>query len=174
VVHEIAVVALVVVDGPGVLPPQLRLIEPQVGRTEEALGQVEQVGVEGQSVQAPRPPRSADDAGPLVGCQPGMSGRVGEVLLGPRVVQPQSFLGRRQLVSLEETLEGQIALLAQIRHTTVGHPHRCQKLSATQFTHSPFSTSSRTSLACRATRVPDDTTAVSPNAGSGAVATGER
>jgi hypothetical protein len=60
VVDEVAVVALIEVDGPGVLGPQLRLIEPQVGRTQEALRQVEQVGVEGQSVQAPRSPRSAD------------------------------------------------------------------------------------------------------------------
>ena len=127
VVDEIAVVALVVVDGPGVLGPQLRLIEPQVGRTKEALRQVEQVRVEGQSVQVPRSPRSADDAGPLVGCQPGMSGRVGEVLLGPRVVQPQSFLRRCQFVSLEESLEHQIALLPQICHTTVGHPHHAAR-----------------------------------------------
>ena len=63
-VDEVAVVALVVVDGPGVLGPQLRLIEPQVGRTKEALGQVEQVGVKGQAVQVPRSPRSADDARP--------------------------------------------------------------------------------------------------------------
>ena len=144
-VDEIAVVALVVVDGPGVLGPQLRLIEPQVGRTEEALRQVEQVGVEGQSVQAPRSPRSADDAGPLVGCQPGMSGRVGEVLLGPRVVQPQSFLGRRQLVSLEEALEHQIALLAQIRHTTVGHPHRGPNLTASHSGCRPMTVRSRES-----------------------------
>ena len=57
-----------------------------------------------------------------------MRGRVGEVLLGPRVVQPQGFLGRGQLVSLEETLEPQVAPLLQIRHTTVGHPHRRPKL----------------------------------------------
>jgi hypothetical protein len=41
VVDEVAVVALVVVDGPGVLGPKLCLIETQVGRAQEALGQVE-------------------------------------------------------------------------------------------------------------------------------------
>jgi len=57
-----------------------------------------------------------------------MSGRVGEVILGPRVVQPQSFLGRRQLASLEETFEHQVALVPQIRQATVGHLHRRPKL----------------------------------------------
>src|SRR5207244_8124094 len=90
----------------------------------------EQVGVEGQSVQAPRPPRSADLAGPLAGCQPGMRGWVGEVLLGPRVVQPQGVLGRRQLVSLEESLEDQIAPVTQIRHKTVENSHRRRQLDA--------------------------------------------
>jgi hypothetical protein len=57
-----------------------------------------------------------------------MSGRVGEVLLGPRVVQPQGVLGRRQLVSLEESLEDQIAPVTQIRHTTVRNSHRRRQL----------------------------------------------
>src|SRR2546430_6287562 len=35
VVDEVAVVALAVVDGSGVLGPQRRLVEPQVGRSEE-------------------------------------------------------------------------------------------------------------------------------------------
>src|SRR5215470_5285803 len=52
-----------------------------------------------------------------------MSSRVGEIHLRPRVVQPQSFLGRGQLVSLEETLEEQVTLLPQVRQATVGHPH---------------------------------------------------
>jgi hypothetical protein len=33
-------------------------------------------------------------------------------------------LGRRQLVSLEESLEDQIALVTQIRHEAVGDSHR--------------------------------------------------
>src|SRR5580693_3036443 len=52
-----------------------------------------------------------------------MSSRVGEIHLGPRVVQPQSFLGRGQLVSLEETLEEHVTPLPQVRQATVGHPH---------------------------------------------------
>src|SRR5262249_38498237 len=52
-----------------------------------------------------------------------MSSRVGEIHLGPRVVQPQSFPGRGQLVSLEETLEQQVTPLPQVRQATVGHPH---------------------------------------------------
>src|SRR3981081_3000993 len=52
-----------------------------------------------------------------------MSSWVGEIHLGPRVVQPQSFLGRGQLVSLEETLEEQVTPLPQVRQATVGHPH---------------------------------------------------
>src|SRR5262249_15452607 len=83
----------------------------------------EEAGVEGQPVQVPRSPRSADFAGPLVGRQPRMSSRVGKVRLGPRVVQPQGLLGRGQLVSLEETLEQQVTPLPQVRHATVGHPH---------------------------------------------------
>ncbi|MCW2911107.1 MAG: site-specific recombinase XerD, partial [Actinomycetia bacterium] len=34
-----------------------------------------------------------------------------------------SFLGRGQLVSLEETLEEQVTPLPQVRQATVGHPH---------------------------------------------------
>src|SRR5215469_6973111 len=52
-----------------------------------------------------------------------MSSWVGEIHLGPRVLQPQSFLGRGQLVSLEETLEEQVTPLPQVRQATVGHPH---------------------------------------------------
>src|SRR5690348_3305252 len=52
-----------------------------------------------------------------------MSSWVGEIHLGPRVVQPQSFLGRGQLVSLEETLEQQVTPLPQVRQATIGHPH---------------------------------------------------
>ena len=52
-----------------------------------------------------------------------MSSGAGEIHLGPRVVQPQSFLGRGQLVSLEETLEEQVTPLPQVRQATVGHPH---------------------------------------------------
>jgi hypothetical protein len=52
-----------------------------------------------------------------------MSSWVGEIRLGPRVVQPQGFLGRGQLVSLEETLEEQVTPLPQVRQATVGHPH---------------------------------------------------
>src|SRR5215831_18142670 len=52
-----------------------------------------------------------------------MSSRVGEIHLGPRVVQPQSFLGRRRLIRLEETLEEQVTPLPQVRQATVRHPH---------------------------------------------------
>src|SRR5580700_10807762 len=52
-----------------------------------------------------------------------MSSWVGEIHLGPRVVQPQSFLGRGQLVSPEETLEQQVTPLPQVRQATIGHPH---------------------------------------------------
>ena len=58
--------------------------------------------MEGQPVQVPRSPRSADFTGPLAGRQPRMSSRVGEVRLGPRVVQPQGLPGRGQLVSPEK------------------------------------------------------------------------
>src|SRR6202042_193499 len=54
-----------------------------------------------------------------------MSSWVGEIHLGPRVVQPQSFLSRGQLVSLEETLEEQVTPLPQVCQATVGHPHLC-------------------------------------------------
>jgi hypothetical protein len=59
-----------------------------------------------------------------------MSSRIGEVLLGPRVVQPQSLLGRRKLVSLEESLEDQIATFPQICQTTVRDSHRRRQLDA--------------------------------------------
>ena len=66
VVAEVAVVLLVVVGGAGVLGPQLCVVEPQVGRAQEALRQVEEVGMEGEPVQVPRSPRPADEAVPLV------------------------------------------------------------------------------------------------------------
>jgi len=53
VVDEVAVVHLVVVDGTPVLRPQLCVVEVKVGRSEEALGQVDEVRVERQPVQVP-------------------------------------------------------------------------------------------------------------------------
>jgi hypothetical protein len=41
-----------------------------------------------------------------------MSIRVCEVLLGARIVQPQGFLRRRELVRLEEALEHEVTLLS--------------------------------------------------------------
>jgi hypothetical protein len=79
VVAEVAVVALVVVDGPGVLGPQLRLVETQVGRAQETLGQVEEVGMKDQPVQVPRSPRGPDETGaPLATLDPRVEPRVYE------------------------------------------------------------------------------------------------
>src|SRR4051812_4384352 len=87
--------------------------------------------MEGQPVQLPRLPRAPDEAVPLARCQPGVRSRFGEVLLGAGVVQPEGFLRRRQLVGPKEALEHQEAPLPQFRKTTVGHPHRRQKLTGT-------------------------------------------
>jgi hypothetical protein len=48
VVADVAVVSLVVVDRARVLGPQLRVVETQVGRTQETLRQVEEVGMKGR------------------------------------------------------------------------------------------------------------------------------
>lgn len=48
-------------------------------------------------------------------------------------MQPQGFLGRLQRISIEEALEHQVAVVLQIRRTTIGHPHRGRKLTASHY-----------------------------------------
>jgi hypothetical protein len=59
-----------------------------------------------------------------------VTGSVITALPNLRVVQPKGFLRRLQLISVEEALEHQVALVPQIRHTTIGHPHRGRNLTA--------------------------------------------
>ena len=56
---------LVVVDGAGVLGPELHLVEMQLCRLQVALGRVDQVGVHGQPVEIPRAVRKLLHAGEL-------------------------------------------------------------------------------------------------------------
>ena len=84
---------LVVVGGAGVLPPQLHLVEVEVGGAEVPLGGVDEVGVDGEAVEVPRPVREFLDAAELVTGVPRVPGRIGEVLLGRREVQPERLLG---------------------------------------------------------------------------------
>ena len=56
---------LVVVDGARVLRPQLRVVEVDVGRSEELFGEADEVGMECQAVQIPRLPRPRVKPGEL-------------------------------------------------------------------------------------------------------------
>jgi hypothetical protein len=98
----------------------------------------------GQAVQVPGSPRRPDDAGELACCQPGVGRRVGEVLLGPGEVHPQSLLGRRQLAGPEETLEHEVAPLPQVGQTTVWHSHKPGSLA--RIARPPLSATSRCGL----------------------------
>ena len=65
----VAVQRLVVVDGAGVLAPQLDLVEVELGRLEVALGHVDEVGVHGEAVEVPRAIGELVHAGELVAGQ---------------------------------------------------------------------------------------------------------
>jgi hypothetical protein len=65
VVAEVAVVALVVVDGAGVLGPEFGFVKTEIPRPQEPLREVKEVAMKGQTVQIPGSPRSPDDAGKL-------------------------------------------------------------------------------------------------------------
>ena len=65
----VAVQRLVVVDGAGVLAPQLDLVEVELGRLEVALRHVDEVGMDGEAVEVPRAVRELEHAGELVAGQ---------------------------------------------------------------------------------------------------------
>ncbi len=54
-----------------------------------------------------------------------MAGRIGEVLLGLREVQPQCLLGRAQLVVCEKPLDEREPAGADFVELGVRDPHRC-------------------------------------------------
>ena len=124
VVAEVAVVGLVVVDGAGVLRPQLGLVEAKVGRAEEAGGEVDEVGVEGQPVEVPRAPWPDLQPGELAVREALVPGRVGEVVGGAGELGPQRFLGGGELVGVEEPLDHCEAALAQLLERGLRHVHR--------------------------------------------------
>ena len=59
--------------------------------------------------------------------------------VGRRVVQPETLLGRRQFVGAEETLEQEVAPLAQFCQTTVRHSHEHRKLARSRSAAAPVS-----------------------------------
>ena len=91
---------------------------------EIALGGVDQIGMEGQSVEVPRPVRELLDAAELVTGVSGMGGRIGEVLLGRREMQPQRLLRRPQLVGGEKPLDDGEPVIAHLVEIGVRDPHR--------------------------------------------------
>ena len=93
----VAVQGLVVVHGTRILRPQLDLVEMQLCRLEVALGRVHEVGVHGQAVQVPRAVRELLDAGELARRVARRGSGVGEVVVGPREVQPERLLGGGEL-----------------------------------------------------------------------------
>jgi hypothetical protein len=129
---------LVVVDGSGVLGPELDLVEMQFGRPQIALGGVDEIGMEGQVVQVPRPVGELLDTGELAAAVVGVARRVGEVVLRSREVQPQGFLGRLQLVGSEESLDQGEPLFTHLVQSRIRQPHRLA-LYASGKTTAPWS-----------------------------------
>ena len=73
----VAVQRLVVVDGAGVLGPELDLVEVELGGLEVALGRIDEVGVDGEAVEVPRAVRELLDAGELAAGVAGVRGSSG-------------------------------------------------------------------------------------------------
>ena len=114
---------LVIVDGTGVLGPELHLVEMEVSRLQVALGDVYQIGVHGQAVEIPRAIRKLLHTGELTRPVAGKCLAVGEVVLRAREVQPERFTGRGQLLVAQEPLHEREASLAHLGEGGVGDPH---------------------------------------------------
>ena len=120
----VAVERLGVVRGTPVLGPQLDLVEVEIRRLEVPLRRVDQVGVEGQSVELPRPVREFLDAGELVSFVLGEPRRIGEVLLGLREVPPQRVSGGVELLGGEKVFDDGEPVTTDFFEVVVGDPHR--------------------------------------------------
>ena len=120
----VAVQRLVVVDGTGVLGPELHLVEMELGGLEVTLGQVHQIWMDGETIEVPRAVRELLDPGELARLVARVLFGVVEVVLGLREVEPERISGRRELLSTQEALHEREAALAHLGEGGVGDPHR--------------------------------------------------
>src|SRR5262249_30605379 len=119
----VAVERLRVVRSAGVLRPELDLVEMELGRLEEALGGVDQVGMECESVELPRAIGKLFDSRELALGELRVARRIGEVVLWTGKVQPERFLRRLELVGREEAFDQTEAARSHFVEGTVGHAH---------------------------------------------------
>ncbi len=120
---KIAMERLVVIDGSGILGPQLDLVEVELGGSEVTLGGVGQIGMDGKAIEVPRLVRKFFDTGELAGAVVGVAVRVGEIVLRRREVEPERILRRFQFFGCQEPLhEGEPPVTYFLEHG-VRHPH---------------------------------------------------
>ena len=89
VIVEVAMVRLCVVSPTAVLRPELRFVQMQVTGAEEALREVDQIRMEGKTVQCPCGPRSVSKTGPWACAIVRVLGRVYKISLWMRKDLPQ-------------------------------------------------------------------------------------
>ena len=132
-VAVVAVVGLVVVRAAGVLGPQLDLVELEVGRGAEALGGVDQIGMECEAVEFPRRERSEPEPGELVVHQPGVRLGVREVVVARREDLEEPGPGAGQFVGAEKALDDSESLRANLLECLVADVHVRSSLRPVRF-----------------------------------------
>ena len=128
VASVVTVEGLVVVGSAAVLGPQFDLVQVEVHSSEIALGRVDQVGVEGEAVEVPRPVGELPDAGELVPGILGVSRRIGEELIGIRKVEGQRRRAAANSPGLRNPSTRQNPLPRTSSNALSGHPHDAQSV----------------------------------------------
>jgi len=117
---------LVVVDRPGIFGPELDFVQVQLSGAEIALDGIDEMAVERQVVEVPRPVGELLDTGELAPGIIRMGRRVGEVVLRSREMQPEGLLSGLQLVGSEESFDKSEALLADLIESGIRQPHNSE------------------------------------------------
>ena len=118
----VAVKRLIVTDGPGVLAPQLDLVEVQFGRLQVALDRIDEIEEHGQAVQVPQR-YGIQDAGELAG---------GKMAVCPRIRRSSPWVAGNVAIALFEQQRSVAPRKPSMREKPspqlvevgVGNPHR--------------------------------------------------
>ena len=119
----VAVVVLVVVDRARVLRPQFDLVAVDLRGLQEALGRIDQVGIDRHPVQRPGRVGEEPQSRELAAGEFRIGARIGEILLGPRIDFPERVLGRGQGRLVEEPLNHGEAAVEHLGQILVRNSH---------------------------------------------------
>jgi hypothetical protein len=96
----------------------------QVHCSQVPFDRIDEVWMERQAVEVPRPVGELLDAAELVAAEPGEVGRVCEVLGRLREVEPEGLLGGPELARIQKALHQAVAMAAHVLEALVRDPHR--------------------------------------------------